>query len=96
MNAKRGRGFGNERHGKLKVAVTAGALIGFGGAWFGFTSTHSSDTAAQADTVVAPPTATPTIAPVRTGASHVQPTPTPTVRPAATQPATRVRRSRGS
>ncbi len=57
------RGFRTERHGLLKVAVSAVAVAGFGGGWIAFTTGHDGGvTAAEQPAAGEAPTPVPSSA----------------------------------
>lgn len=81
--ATRRKGFGNERHGTLKLGFTALALAGFAAGWAGFARSHEPAQPLPLAEVTVQPASTPLPAsPTRT------PTPTPSPgTPVASQPA---------
>lgn len=81
----RRRGFGHERHGALKLALSALAVAGFLTAWAGFAASHGESSAL-------PPSPTPDTASNGTAIASVSGTP---AEPKATA-TPRARTSRGS
>ncbi len=91
------RGFSNERHGPLKVALSGVAIAGFASGWYAFTAGHAADASTPIDvpSATAVPTATPTVA--RGGSTTVAPATATTAAPRrATPAATAARRTRAS